>query len=175
MKIEVVYYRASYSPLVQAFVNIEVDGWLRFVGLNLLRDGRLWSAQLTTFTGTGTKRIYRDAVQILDPDLRELLTADILDAIQTYIATLPEEERIKPPRPPRSDNVNSGTPEPRKASIQDDHIILNSIRQPEPKINSLNTRIISAGKPVPNGSKHPVAPPTRLQPDKRPLWPRSKQ
>jgi hypothetical protein len=168
MKIEVVYYRASYSPLVQAFVNVVVDDWLQFVGLNLLRDGSLKSAQLTTFTGigTGTKRIYRDAVQILDPDLRALLTADILAAIRQHVETLPPEERIKPPRPPRSDNVSLGSPDPRQA--------VNSTRRPEPKINSLNTRIISAGKPVPNGSKHPVAPPTRLQPDKRPFWPRSK-
>jgi hypothetical protein len=61
-------------------------------------------------------------------------------------------------------------PDPPKAVNQIDVTNLNSTGRPEPKINSLNTRIISAGKPVPNGSKHPVAPPTRLAVDKRPLF-----
>jgi hypothetical protein len=45
MTIRITRYTLSTSPLVQAFVDIEVDGWLRFKGLNYNRDGTLRSAQ----------------------------------------------------------------------------------------------------------------------------------
>jgi hypothetical protein len=150
MKIEVVRYTACYSPLVQAFVNVEIDGWLRFIGLNWLRDGSLQPAQLSYFRD-GKKR-YLDAVEIADPDLRALISDDILAAIQTYVETLPEEERIKPPRPPRTPQQPARPPVPPATRPP--------LRQAHPIL-------------PPNG-KHPVAPPVRLQPDRRPLWPRSK-
>jgi hypothetical protein len=94
MHIEVVSYVASVSPLVQAFVDIEVDGWLRFNGVNFLRDGTLKPAQLTPWRNG--KRMFRDAVEIPDADLRELLTEEILAAIHAHIETLPPERRMKP-------------------------------------------------------------------------------
>ena len=108
MKISVLQYTTSGSPIVQAFVDIELDSWLRFNGLNLFRDGSLDSAQLTRIFPNG--RSYRPAVEILDADLRELLAADILAAIRAYIATLPPDERTRPPRPPQCAN---GTMPPR--------------------------------------------------------------
>jgi hypothetical protein len=54
-----------------AFVDIEVDGWLRFHGLNHNRDGTLRSAQLTPWRHG--KRLFFDAVEIADADLREVL------------------------------------------------------------------------------------------------------
>ena len=98
MHIKVVNYAPSSSPLVQAFVDVELDGWLRFNGLNFDRDGGLRSAQLTA-TRDG-KRSYLSAVVVIDKDLRELLAADILAAIHAYVASLPPDQRMRPPRPP---------------------------------------------------------------------------
>ena len=83
MNIKIVNYTPSGSPLVQAFVDIEIDGWLRFNGLNFHRDGQLRPAQLTRWRqgNPGNHKIYRDAVQILDADLANLLAADIVAAI----------------------------------------------------------------------------------------------
>ena len=47
MNVQVVSYTTSSSSLVQAFVDVEIDGWLRLNGLNLLRNGALAPAQLT--------------------------------------------------------------------------------------------------------------------------------
>ena len=101
MNIRIVNYAASASPLVQAFVDVEIDGWLRFNGLNFLRAGGLGPARLRAW-GDG-KRLYRDAVEILDADLAKQLTADILAAIEAHVALLPVERRARPPvePPPR--------------------------------------------------------------------------
>jgi hypothetical protein len=98
MDIKVVNYWPSASPMVMAFVDVVVDGWLRFNGLNLDRDGGLRSAQLTAHRDH--KRTYLSAVVILDQDLKELLTGEILAAITTYVASLPPDERMRPPRVP---------------------------------------------------------------------------
>jgi hypothetical protein len=103
MKIRIVHYVPSVSPLVEAFVDIEVDSWVRYNGLNLLRDGTLRPAQLTPFRNG--QRLFRDAVQILDTDLAQLVAADILAAIRTHVALLPAERRSLPPllnRPPKT-------------------------------------------------------------------------
>jgi hypothetical protein len=42
--------------------------------------------------------VFIDAVQILDGDLRELITADIKAAIVDHVAILPPEDRTRPPR-----------------------------------------------------------------------------
>lgn len=102
MQIRVFYYRAIASPLVQAFVGIEIDGWLRFVGLNLMRDGSLQAAQLKTRSGSREGWLYFPAVVIPDDDLRERVTAEILTAIRRHIETLPPEQRMKPPVSPQS-------------------------------------------------------------------------
>jgi hypothetical protein len=128
VKIRVVNYTASISSLVQAFVDIEVDGWLRFNGLNLHRDGKLWSAQLTRIVQG--KRVYRNAVQILDGDLSELLRADILDAIRAHIETLPPEERVRPPKPP-GQMIEPRKPETVKKAVTNDHCFANG-RKPVP-------------------------------------------
>jgi hypothetical protein len=147
MKIQVICYTASYSHFVQAFVNVEIDGWLRFNGLNLLRDGTLKSAQLTHYVGN--QRVYHDAVEIPDDDLRALLAADILAAIRQHIETLPPEARIRLPRLPR-------TPEQRaKPPVTP---------PPRPPLRD------SRPRPESNGSKRPLPPPMRLQPDRRPLF-----
>jgi hypothetical protein len=99
MHIRIVNYALSASPKVQAFVDVELDGWLRFNGLNFDRDGGLRSAQLVA-TRDG-QRNYLSAVVVIDQDLRELLASDILAAIHEYLATLPPESRIRPPRPPK--------------------------------------------------------------------------
>jgi hypothetical protein len=83
--------------MVQAFVDVEIDGWLRFNGLNFIRDGTLRSAQLTPWRRDGQRRFF-DAVQILDAEPRALLMDEILVAIDAHIGTLPPEQRMKPPR-----------------------------------------------------------------------------
>jgi hypothetical protein len=95
MQIKIVSYTASASRTVQAFVDAEIDGWIRVNGLNWMRDGTIRSAQLTPW-GNG-KRLFRDAVQILNDDLSKLLAADILMAISQHVAMLPPQERIKAP------------------------------------------------------------------------------
>ena len=68
MRIKVVNYAPSASPMVLAFVDIELDGWLRFNGLNLDRDGGLRSAQLTaTRAGQRSYLLHSDrSVTVLD-------------------------------------------------------------------------------------------------------------
>jgi hypothetical protein len=103
MQIKVVRYTLSASPLVQAFVDIECDRWLRIMGINFLRNGRLQSAQLTPWRPAG-KRVYYNAIEIPDADLRTLIEEEILSAIHAHVATLPPEQRskpIKPPTPPK--------------------------------------------------------------------------
>jgi hypothetical protein len=79
-------------------VNVEIDGWLRLNGLNLLRDGTLKPAQLSPWQpGNSHKRLYWDAVQILDGVLAKRLAADILRAIRAHVAGLPEKRRQRPP------------------------------------------------------------------------------
>lgn len=97
MHIKIVNYALSASPMVQAFVDIVVDNWLRINGVNLLRDGGLMPPQLS-YNRSG-KRNWLSAVVVIDDDLRELLSGDILAAITTYVASLPPEQRMRPPRP----------------------------------------------------------------------------
>jgi hypothetical protein len=145
MKIQVIRYTASYSPLVQAFVNVEIDGWLTFVGLNLLRDGSLQPAQLSYFRDG--KKHYLDAIEITDPDLRALVQADIVDAIRQHLENLPPDERSKPPRPPR-------TPQ----------------RPARPPVPPATRPPLRQAQPIPRSNGKPVAPPVRLLPDRRPLF-----
>ena len=55
------------------------------------------------------RRVFLRAVEVLDADLCELLTADILEAIHQHLETLAPEKRVKPPRPPepRKQPVNA--------------------------------------------------------------------
>ena len=99
MDIKIASYMPSTSPLAMAFVDIVVDGWLRINGLNFLRDGSLKSPQLR-YDRNG-QRNWLSAVVVIDDDLRELLAGDILAAINKYAASLPPEQRMRPPRPPR--------------------------------------------------------------------------
>ena len=99
MNVRIIHYTASTSPLVEAFIDIELYGWLRFNGLNLLRDGTLRSSQLTPWRSG--KRWFRNAIEILASDRAKLLAAEILSAIQAYRATLPATERWRPPAPPK--------------------------------------------------------------------------
>ena len=96
MNIRIVWYVPSISPLVQAFVDVEIDGWLRFNGLNFLRDGTLRAAQLTP--PRDGKGLFRGAVQILDADLSKLLAADIVAAIRAHIGFSPQNSAYGRPR-----------------------------------------------------------------------------
>jgi hypothetical protein len=98
MEVKVVGYFTSVSPLVRAFVDVELDGWLRFNGINFLRDGTLKPAQLTPVRDG--RRMFRDTVQVLDADLAALLADDILTAIARHLETIPPEKHSKPPRIP---------------------------------------------------------------------------
>jgi hypothetical protein len=118
MQIRIVRYVPSTSPLIQAFVDIELDGWLRFNGLNYHRDGTLRSAQLTPWRHG--KRLYFDAVEILDADLGTLLTTDILAAINAHVQALPPEarvRRVKPPEPKKPEPINRPKPVPPPARL----------------------------------------------------------
>jgi hypothetical protein len=97
MQIKILTYFASVRSDVQAFIDLEVNGWLRFNGIHFQRDGTLRSAQLTPMRNG--RRVFLPAVEVFDADLRELLTADILAAIHKHLETLPPEKRVKPPRP----------------------------------------------------------------------------
>jgi hypothetical protein len=112
MNIRVVNYTPSGSPLVQAFVDVEIDNWIRFNGLNFHRDGTLRSAQLTPSRqgNPGNHRVYRDAVKILDEDLAKVIAAEIVAAIQAHIVLLPEEGRLRPPVPSKRPSKPSQSP-----------------------------------------------------------------
>jgi hypothetical protein len=144
MQIKIERYTLSGSPLVRAFVDVLVDDWVRIVGLNYNRDGTLRSAQLTAWRDG--RRLFWNAIEIPDPDLRELVTEEILAAIRAHVATLPPDERVKPPRPPRTPQQPARPPVPPATRPP--------LRQARPMLHA-------------NG-KHPVSPPTRLLPDRRP-------
>jgi hypothetical protein len=146
MQIKIERYTLSTSPMVQAFVDIQWDGWLQIIGLNYCRDNTLRSAQLTAWRDG--RRLFWNAIEIPDPDLRELVTQEILAAIRAHVATLPPEERVKPPRPPRPPQHPARPPVPPATRPP--------LRQARPITQ-------------PNG-KHPVPPPLRLAVDKRPLF-----
>jgi hypothetical protein len=155
MTIRIVSYVPSASPLVQAFIDIELDGWLRFNGLNLHRDGKLWSAQLTIPRNGG--RSYRNAVEILDGDLSDLLRADILAAIHAYIETLPPERRMKPVRIPEPKVMAPSAPTPK----QEQPLPPRPARPVKQMEQPVKPQSISRPKTVP--------PPKRLLVDKAPL------
>jgi len=100
MQIKIVNYSASVRSDVQAFIDLELNGWLRLNGIHFKRDGTLLSAQLTP-TRHG-RRIFLPALEVLDADLRGLMTAEILAAIHTHMESLPPETRVRPPRPSAS-------------------------------------------------------------------------
>jgi len=110
MQITVVKYTTSFSPLVQAFVDIECDGWLRIIGLNYLRNGTLKPAQMTPWYRKPKQ--FFDAIQIPDPDLRQLITEEILAAIHAHVETLPPEQRSKPPKLPTPKPVPAAASKP---------------------------------------------------------------
>ena len=97
MQIKILNYSASVRDDVQAFVDLELNGWLRLNGIHLQRDGTLKSAQLTPMRNG--RRVFLPAVEVLDAELRELLTEDILAAIHAHVESLPPERRMRPPRP----------------------------------------------------------------------------
>jgi hypothetical protein len=117
MHIRIVNYFASIRDHIQAFVDIEIDGWLRFSGIHLQRDGTLRSAQLTPMRKG--RRAFLPAVEVVDPDLRELLTAEILAAIHQHLETLPPEKRMRPPQPivPRAQPGLQRAPETPAAAL----------------------------------------------------------
>ena len=98
MQIKIVNYSASVRDDVLAFIDLEVAGWLRLNGVHFLRDGTLKSAQLTPMRNG--RRVFLPAVEVVDGDLRELLTAEILAAIHAHTESLPPERRVRPSRPP---------------------------------------------------------------------------
>jgi hypothetical protein len=113
MQIKIINYRAISSPLVMAFVDIELNGWLRFIGLNLMRDDSLRAAQLKTRSGSREGWLYFPAVVIPDDDLRKLLISEILAAIHAHVETLPPERRMKPARLPEPKPPVNAEPKPR--------------------------------------------------------------
>jgi len=97
MQIKILKYSASVREQIQAFIDIQINGWLRLNGIHYLRDGTLKSAQLTPMRNK--RRVFLPAVEVVDADLRELLTAEILAAIHQHLETLPPEKRMRPPQP----------------------------------------------------------------------------
>jgi len=110
MQIKILNYSASIRDHIQAFIDIEINGWLRLNGVHLQRDGTLKSAQLTPMRNG--RRLFLPAVEVVDPDLRELLAAEIRAAIHQHLETLPPEKRMRPPQPiaPRERPVNLQQP-----------------------------------------------------------------
>jgi hypothetical protein len=97
MQVKICKYSASTRADVQAFVDLELDGWLRINGLHLQRDNTIKSAQLTPLRDG--RRVFLPAIEIVDAERRELLTGEILAAIRAHMETLPPEKREKPVRP----------------------------------------------------------------------------
>src|SRR4051812_25923860 len=97
MQVKICKYSTSTRADVQAFVDLELDGWLRLNGIHFQRDGALQSAQLTPLRDG--RRVFLPAVEILDAERREMLTAEILAAIHAHMETLSPEKREKPVRP----------------------------------------------------------------------------
>jgi hypothetical protein len=98
MQVRILNYVTSARVATQGFFDCEVDGWIRLNGLHLERDGSLKAMQLTPFVGG--KRLFRPAVEIPDPDLREVMAMEILAALHAHIATLPPEQRLRAPLTP---------------------------------------------------------------------------
>jgi hypothetical protein len=96
--VRVLRYQASERILVQGFADVEVDGWLRLNGMNLMRDGSLKPGQLTPLIGH--RRCYIDSIQVIDGSVRKQWETTILAAIREHLETLPPDQRMKPPRPP---------------------------------------------------------------------------
>jgi hypothetical protein len=163
MQIKILNYRALSSPLVMAFVDIELDGWLRFIGLNLMRDGSLRAAQLKTRSGSREGWLYFPAIVIPDDDLRELLISEILAAIRAHVASLPPEKRMRPPRPPAVPPVPATTTGIRGvafgtgAAPRQDHSM--KPRRGNPQLAAIAANSEKAPEKSPNGKK--VLPPPR--------------
>src|SRR4029453_10885571 len=84
---------ASTRAAVQGFADVEIDGKWRLNGINLLRNGSIKSGQLTPLIKN--RRVYIPSIEVLDPELRESLTAAIQGAIGSHLETLPPEQRMK--------------------------------------------------------------------------------
>jgi hypothetical protein len=125
--VRVVRYNACARVAVQGFADIEIDGKWRLNGINLLRDGSIKAGQLTPLIHN--RRCYIPSIEILDPDLRESLTAAILAAIHTHLESLPPDQRAKPARPPEPRQTDerptavaaSAPPSPGKATAKPRH------------------------------------------------------
>jgi hypothetical protein len=96
--VRVLSYRTTDRAAVQAFVDIEIDALWRLNGIHLMRDGSIQAARLTPLVNN--RRVFIPAIEIIDENLRESLTAAILAAIRAHLETLPPDQRVKPPRPP---------------------------------------------------------------------------
>jgi hypothetical protein len=149
MQIKILNYTASTRGDVHAFVDLELNGWLRFNGIHYQRDGTLRSAQLTPVRHG--RRIFVPAVEVSDADLRELLAVDILAAIHAHIETLPPEKRVKEPRPAP----------PRPAPQRNQPVIVKPAQTGEPKIRqapmTVNSVAAAPAKRIPQ-----TVPPLRL-------------
>jgi hypothetical protein len=100
VQVKVLRYHATTRDAVQAFVDLELDGWLRLNGAHFQRDGTLRSAQLTPLRNG--QRLFIPAVEVLDADLRELLTADMLAAIHQHLKRdIPFSPRLQHKGPSR--------------------------------------------------------------------------
>lgn len=113
MQVTILNYKLSRRTLVQAFVDIEIDGWLRINGIHFERERTLRAPQLTPWIQG--QRLFIPAVEIIDPAIESA----ILDAIDAHIETLPAEQRVIPAKPPRVDKVkppaNPAPPQPKQA------------------------------------------------------------
>jgi hypothetical protein len=83
------------------------------------------------------RRVLLPAVEVVDADLRELLTADILAAIHQHLETLPPEKRMRPPQPiaPREQpvNVRRAPEKPGAASHAPLASAIRALRKPTPE------------------------------------------
>jgi hypothetical protein len=163
-KIRIADYSLSCSPEVQAFFAIVYDGVFRFDGLALLRNGEIESARLTW--NRYRQRFYRDAITILDTDLRAVLVAEIREALDAYIAKLPPGERSRPPvvqKPPKPKQPAVPVNGKLKTSGQrKDKLQANLPEVQPPRVEA------APAPPAANGNpKHPTA--VEPHPPKRPV------
>jgi hypothetical protein len=94
--VRVIRYQASDRAAVQGFFDIEINGILRANGIHLMRDRSVQPARLTPLVNN--RRVFIPAIEILDDNLRDSLTAAILAAIRAHLETLPPDQRMRPPR-----------------------------------------------------------------------------
>jgi hypothetical protein len=98
LTVRVLRYNARDRVNVQGFCDLVINDILRANGSHLMRDGSIQPAKLTPLVNN--RRVFIPAIEIIDENLRDSLTAVILAAIRAHLETLPAEQRVKPPRPP---------------------------------------------------------------------------